>query len=758
MFLRKLVLSIFVVSMFATTASAMTMAEPVEYLVVDFQDVPFDSVYYEFVEDVVLLEYFKGYEPDENGNKYFGVSDVLTNEQSMVFLYRMVTGDMNGSQLSDYPDMLANDNGNALEGYTNGVLSSFQFDGYNVNFDPKANTTRGDFMLWVGMAMMMDDSYEYDGFWDVKDMHDAYPYVSYAYLNCMVDGVHPGEFDLDGDLKRGPAAKILSNAVYPPFDCDRTNVSTPYEPPMLDDPMFATPLEDEITGSEINLNSNAFNDRAFFPEDTYLYVDVNSLNRNFVNTLSSTMFGIGSLEGMDGNDPTLRAFDDFMDNLESAQIGVYMLDSEWGAWPSAAMIVDVESDAKGLMMGLSEWFDEEPEMIRGLEVYYLDGMYAVFDNDMAYIAEEEEILFANLDRAMSSSRQQGLNSSTKFNTALMDLGEKDVFIYVDTELSAEASYYEPQDSAFQGYVVAEAFTLDFGFGGTDVDGMVYGDSKAMKTNNFRYDQFAGNAYLYSQINKDNLMFLSESYGGLATAFALVQSASSGDNLVEEVIDEIDYMLMDFDLEVSDFAESFDKGMLVAVNAGSGDLLPTVSLVMDGSGDVAQSRKFVDDLDRIVDGLLEETCCLSEEDVAISKDTILIDGNTFNRVVFDLGEDNELAEMFDRPQRIEVLYGITRDHLVVVTTNKDWHALNSHLRNRNFDNMISKIAGYKNSVSYVDLSVMWDYVDGLVAKVPEFQSEEANLIMDELSNLFDGRMIFGSDVSPYSMKIKGYMIK
>ncbi|MFA5793122.1 MAG: DUF3352 domain-containing protein [Candidatus Gracilibacteria bacterium] len=263
-------------------------------------------------------------------------------------------------------------------------------------------------------------------------------------------------------------------------------------------------------------------------------------------------------------------------------------------------------------------------------------------------------------------------------------------------------------------------------------------------------------YLLSEVPADGLMGYMESYG---IQQSLERVLEVGDDT--GAIDSLETSVRSyFGMDLQDDILSFlDKGYVLALHKNIEGIVPGISIYADVSSNADLAQTFLDKLDGQLSGLM--VMLESALPGAITKDTVMIDGTTFNRLELDLNaiprnEESPLPAVVTATP-IEIAYGITDDRLLITTATAWADGGEVVSDSALYEDLKSKIDASEGLI-LVDANGVKDFIGTLRALREQLElgvSDSAMQLEDFLAS-FKG-LIAKSETEAYEIHSSGYLL-
>lgn len=350
-----------------------------------------------------------------------------------------------------------------------------------------------------------------------------------------------------------------------------------------------------------------------------------------------------------------------------------------------------------------------------------DDMYVAFYKDVLVMAPEKEVVTMALDLADSNGKDTLLNNAD-YQKGISTLKENSGFFfmnpsYVVSELSDVEKEEMENVESMKDYIEViegEMFAFSAEEDGIRLTMNVFGDEEKMKEMGFPMGDEMLPAYLYNQLPGDDLMLYAES-SNLKVSLEMVEKMNNNIDEFKDVLKQIKAAIVlagiDYDEELLPL---LDKGYAISLY-NSGNMIPEFGLFVDVSSNVDSAKKILALVDN---GLKMMTKQIPPELEGVLTFESTSNGN--NKMVIDVNKMPE-EEKVGMPADIAMLqtefnYGL-KDNVLYMALYKDLTkgGFGVVSDNAEFKQAMSHIPGYDKGITFVDVTMVMKYVEGMVTE-------------------------------------------
>jgi len=314
----------------------------------------------------------------------------------------------------------------------------------------------------------------------------------------------------------------------------------------------------------------------------------------------------------------------------------------------------------------------------------------------------------------------------------------------------------------------EVIGFSFDDGAVLLSGYGAGDKDAISEYGISIADISGeDVYLTSYIPSEEVAFYEEA-GGFANMVDLFAMKSGDAEGFYETLDTNVTKYLGMDLK-EDLLTFLDKGYAIAIHRGEGSL-PYFSLVVDASSNPDGADDLVDRIDAQISSLVNLVMYdQSGTFSSLTKNTAEVMGGDFNVVSLDTTTLGQMMTAYSGSGTsatsslngtMSLFYGVTEDDILIISTYPDWEVFEEDdalSENDTFVSAMKNIKGYDNTIFYLDLSVVADYL-GLVRTAESVLvgsgtvSSGAGQIVEYLDSLSSA--VFGVKAGDESVEMRG----
>ena len=373
-----------------------------------------------------------------------------------------------------------------------------------------------------------------------------------------------------------------------------------------------------------------------------------------------------------------------------------------------------------------EWLDSTVERGEASELALSDFDVYVSQNDNgeSYTALLDDVLVVassstvlmNAEGQLAVEDSESLFDNEEYMNGVSQIESPYLgYVYVDV-----AGYGEIGGDSLGifslGNILLKSEVIGFSFedGALLLSGYGVGDKEAIAEYGISISDISGEeVYLTKYVPAEGIAFYEEA-GGFAKIVELFALKSGDAEGFYATLDSYatKYLGMDVREDVLSF---LDKGYAIAVHKGA-DSLPYFSIIADASSNHDGADDFVDRIDAQISSLValfeyDESGAFS----SLIKTEAEVMGGDFNVVSMDMAALGQVMPTYSLTGMISLFYGVTEDDVLIISTYPDWEVFSeesSLLEDETFSDAIKAIKGYDNTIFYLDLAVVADYL-GLV---------------------------------------------
>ncbi len=346
-----------------------------------------------------------------------------------------------------------------------------------------------------------------------------------------------------------------------------------------------------------------------------------------------------------------------------------------------------------------------------------DSYYALY-GDMMIFSNKLEVIQKGIEGA--DSNQGTFLQNANYQKGLAKAGNSLGFFFMDTgklsgALSKTATTEQAgtqMDNALIKGVEGEIFSVSAEKEGLRLKAYVFGDEKQMQDSYFAKLPL-GQSYLYKSLDGENIILYSEGYNmrKLVEMEAEAYKNLEGfDKLGSGVNSGLKNLGIDPEKDLLSF---LDKGFAVVFRDG-GSIVPAIEFYVDAGSNPAGAKKVLGKIYDVIGRMLDQAADPAVKNIISNEQAQ--DGSYLLKIDLNKAEKGQIDPALEQMvpgKTIEFRYGLDSQNMLSLVLNPLTAGGKPLSENEEFKTVLAFVNGYDESMTYIAVAPLMNYVDRFV---------------------------------------------